>query len=327
MALRAWDRWRQLEVDTGLRLLVETGNLTIGPADGPAVSGFLTSARAASIPHECLGAAEVRRRWPMLTVPDDLVGGLEIAAGIVFPERCIGALLRLADRAGARLQFNTPVTRWSVSGDTITVDTPDGHLTAGRLLIAAGARCGSLLGECAGLVTPSKVPVHWIRPPDTDGFRLGRLPVNFWQVPNDADDSGSPAYREFYTLPAIHPDGMVKAAFHNGLEKCDPYGRSCTVRGAETAALQTMLGRMIPSLSERPVSTDTCFYTSTPDDHFLMGPLPGNENVFAVALAGHGFKFAPVLGEILADLLQGDTPDFDIDGFSFERFASLTDES
>jgi sarcosine oxidase len=75
-----------------------------------------------------------------------------------------------------------------------------------------------------------------------------------------------------------------------------------------------MLSRFLPPLSDRPMTSDTCMYTLTPDDHFLLGPLPENENVLAVALAGHGFKFAPVLGEILADLLDG-RMSFDRPGF------------
>ena len=85
--------------------------------------------------------------------------------------------------------------------------------------------------------------------------------------------------------------------------------------------MRAMLTRFLPPLSDQPMTSDTCMYTLTPDDHFFLGPLPQNENVFAVALAGHGFKFAPLLGEILADLLEGRIPVIDMGLFSPVRFS------
>ncbi|MEN8781975.1 MAG: FAD-dependent oxidoreductase, partial [Desulfobacterales bacterium] len=111
MALRAWELWRRLERDTGITLLVSTGNLTIGLPDGPAVKGFLASARAGNIPHQALTAAEVRKRWPQLAPSDALAAGLEVEAGLLFPELSITMLLNEAERAGAVLRFGERVER------------------------------------------------------------------------------------------------------------------------------------------------------------------------------------------------------------------------
>jgi sarcosine oxidase len=324
MALRAWESWRQLENDSGEQLLVSTANLTIGPPQGPAVSGFLTSARAAGIPHEMLSAADVRKRWPQLRPPDDFVAGLETEAGIVFPERCIRLFLRLARAWGAVLQVDEPVSAWTTQGDGIAVQTSRGRYTAGRVVIAAGARGGRLLGRTGSLLEPQRVPVHWIDPPPTDAYRLGHFPVNFWQVPIRETDEKADRYREFYTLPAIEAGGRVKAAFHNGLEHCDPDQTDTPVSARETAAIRSMLDDFLPSLAHRRMDSDTCRYTLTPDDHFVLGPVPEDQNVFAVALAGHGFKFAPVLGEVLADLIQGVPPAVDVGLFSPRRFTGQT---
>ena len=321
MALRAWDLWRKLEKDAGERLLVTTPNLTIGPPDGPAVSGFMASARAGGISHDWLTAAETRKRWPPLAPPSHFAAGLEKEAGIVFPETCIRVFLAMAETAGARLQVDEPVTGWTATPGGVEVRTASGRYTAGRVLIAAGARSGRLLGVAGAMLTPKRVPVHWITPPDATVYRRGQLPVNFWQVPVYDTAGTRTAYREFYTLPAIKPGGRVKAAFHNHLADGDPEHPSPAVSMAEETAMRAMLERFLPPLSDRPMTSDTCMYTLTPDDHFVLGPLPQNENVFAVALAGHGFKFAPVLGEILADLLEGITPAMDMGFFSPERFA------
>ena len=320
MALRAWDLWRKLEKDSGEKLLVTTHNLTIGPPDGPAVSGFLASARAGGISHDLLTAAEIRKRWPPLAPPSHFAAGLEKEAGIVFPETCIRVFLAMADTAGARLQVDERVTGWTATSGGIEVRTSQGRYTAGRVLIAAGARARRLLGDAGAMLTPKRVPVHWITPPDATAYQLGQFPVNFWQVPINETAGTSGAYREFYTLPAIKPGGRVKAAFHNQLADVDPEHPSPAVSTAEETAMRAMLQRFLPPLSDRPMTSDTCMYTLTPDDHFVLGPLPQNENVFAVALAGHGFKFAPVLGETLADVLEGITPAIDMGFFSPVRF-------
>jgi sarcosine oxidase len=320
MALRAWDLWRKLEKDSGEELLVTTHNLTVGPPDGPAVSGFLASARAGGIPHDLLTAAETRRRWPALAPPGHFAAGLEKEAGIVFPETCIRVFLANAETAGARLQFDERVTGWAATPGGIDVRTSLGRYTAGRVLIAAGARTGRLLGAAGGLLAPKRIPVHWITPPDATAYQLGQFPVSFWQVPEAETAGNRSAYREFYTLPSINPGGRVKAAFHNRLADLDPEEPSPAVSTAEQTAMRAMLERFLPLLSDRPMTSDTCMYTLTPDDHFVLGPLPQNGNVFAAALAGHGFKFAPVLGEILADLLDGTIPEIDMGFFSPDRF-------
>jgi sarcosine oxidase len=300
--------------------LVTTANLTIGPPRGPAVSGFMTSARAAGIPHDMLSALDVRKRWPQLNPPDDFVAGLESEAGIVFPERCIHLFLRLARASGAVLQVNEPVSGWTSHGDGIAVQTSRGRYTAGRLLIATGARGGRLVGPTGSLLVPKRVPVHWIEPPTVDTYRLGQFPVNFWQVPAGETDAAAGRYREFYTLPTIEAGGRVKAAFHNGLEDGNPEQTAAPVTARETAAIRSMLEGFVPSLAYRPMDADTCMYTLTPDEHFVLGPVPENQNVFTVALAGHGFKFAPVLGEVLADLIQGVQPTVDVGCFLPSRF-------
>ena len=322
MAQRAWELWRWLEKDTGQALLVKTPNLTIGPPDCPAVSGFLASAQAYGIPHEQLTAAEVRKRWPQLVPPDTFVAGLEKEAGIVFPELSIGTFLEAAEQAGANLLLDTNVEAWTEASGSVRVHTGLTTYTAGRLLISAGAWTGKLLGLPDGLLTPKRVPVHWVDIPDRDAFRLGCFPVNFWQVPAEGRGSGSQTYREFYTLPVTGPDTRIKAAFHNELESCDPATLDRTVTSAELAKINAALAQFLPGLYHRTVTSDVCLYTLTPDGDFYLGKKPGSQNVFGAALSGHGFKFAPVLGEILADMLTDRSPEFDTKLFSPRRFGN-----
>jgi sarcosine oxidase len=109
-------------------------------------------------------------------------------------------------------------------------------------------------------------------------------------------------------------------AFHNGLEPCDPDVLRRDVLTGEDDAIRDVLGYFCPELQHHPIRSEVCLYIMTPDTHFYLGKRPGSKNVFGVALAGHGFKFAPVLGEILADLLTDTPPRFDLTLFSPARF-------
>jgi len=317
MAQQAWELWRRLERDTGTRLLTPTGNLTIGPGDAPAVQGFLASARRYDIPHDVLTAADVRRRWPQLAVPDNFTAGLEVAAGVVAPEKALIAMLAEAEKAGAAMRFGERVTGWRDEGHHIRVKSSHGAYEAGRLLLSAGAGTKPLLAPQREWLMPKRVPVHWVAPPSARSFELGSWPVNFWQLPVE-DKPG--AYHEIYALPVTRSDGRVKVAAHNQLEDCDPLRVVRNVAPEELTDIRSFMATFIPPLAACDIRSDVCLYTMTPDGDFVLGALSGHANVFTTALAGHGFKFAPVLGDIMADMLEAKEPAFDVSRFSPNRF-------
>ena len=111
MVQRAYALWHELEERSGKVLYQPTGGLMIGAADSELVAGALLSAREHGLAHQLIGAAEIRRRFPALQPPDDMVGVLEPRAGILFPERCVAAHLELAREAGADLHFDEPVPK------------------------------------------------------------------------------------------------------------------------------------------------------------------------------------------------------------------------
>ncbi len=321
LALRAWELWRRLEKDTGTDLLAKTGNLTVGPRDGTAVAGFLASARAHGIAFEDLTAAEIRRRWPQLVPHDGFVGGLEKEAGVLFPETAIDLFLSEAKKAGATLRFNERVDRWRETGDRVTIQTTQAEYEGDCLFLTAGARNKRLLKTSGSYLSPKRVPILWVTPPQSQDFCLGNLPVNFWQLPLSGD-AGNPNYLELYALPITRPGGRVKVAAHNHLADCDPDTMTNEVKAEEMATIRRFLEEFIPTLAACEVITDVCLYSLTPDGDFALGLLPGHSNVFTAALSGHGFKFAPVLGELLADIAMGNTPAFDLSMFAISRFAN-----
>ncbi|MCB2169606.1 MAG: N-methyl-L-tryptophan oxidase [Deltaproteobacteria bacterium] len=317
MAQQAWELWRRLEGDTGTRLLTPTGNLTIGPGDAPAVQGFLASARRYDIAHAILTAADVLRRWPQLAMPDNFVAGLEMEAGVVAPEKALIAMLAEAEKSGAVMRFDDRVTGWRDEGNHIRVKSSHGTYEAGRLLLSAGAGTKPLLGPLGKWLAPKRVAVHWVAPSSAQSFDLGSWPVNFWQLPMKGK---SGVYHELYALPVTRSNGRVKVAAHNHLEDCDPLRVERTVAPEEVAGIRRFMATYIPSLAIGDIHSDVCLYTMTPDGDFIIGALPGHANVFTTALAGHGFKFAPVLGGIMADMLEDKEPAFDVTRFSPDRF-------
>ncbi|MBT8329777.1 MAG: N-methyl-L-tryptophan oxidase [Desulfofustis sp.] len=322
MALKSWELWRKLEKDQGQQLLVTTENITFGAPQSPALIGFIKSAHAHDIPHEYLNGKEIRQRWPQFLLPDHFCGGLEIEAGIVFPELAVSAFLDEARKSGVELHVDERVEQWVQHPTGIHVKTGRTSYEAGRLLLAAGAWSRNLIGRHADILQPKRVAVHWLKPPDIRDFAMNNFPVNFWQVPVDGDPAFPEGYKEFYSLPALEPEGVVKIAFHNGLIDGDPATMSREAGKDETRAIEKVISTYLPGLIDSPLRADVCSYMMTPDNHFYLGRLPGMHDVFCAALTGHGFKFAPVLGELLADLLTDMPSEIDITLFSPDRFTT-----
>ena len=316
MAMHSWELWRKLEADSGKRLLVVTPNLTIGPEDCPAVAGFMKSATAYDLPHRLMTSLEIRKQWPELNPPAHFVGGLEIEAGIVFPERSIATFLAEAEKAGADLIFNTEVESWIENKGCVRISTSSANYETGRLLISAGAWGGNLMNLSDHQLKAKRVPVHWFEAPRQGNYRHGNFPVNFWQVPEEDEQSPAERYVEFYSLPSLEGQNRIKVAFHNGLTDCDPDAVGRSVEQEEVQMIRDTIAHFLPGLVESRITSEVCMYTMTPDGDFYIGKRPGSDCVFGVALAGHGFKFAPVIGEILADLLTDIQPAFDLSLFS-----------
>ena len=320
MAFRSWELWRKLEQQAGTTLLVKTENLTIGPQNCPAVSGFLKSARAYDIPHELMTASAVRSRWPQLAVPESFVAGLEIDAGILYPEPAVRTFLEEAQRFGAVLNVNEPLLRWDEQRSHIRVMTPSGMYEGGRLLLAAGAHNQRLMPNADDTLSIKRVPVFWASPPGNGSYNLGSFPVNFWQIPHTGENH--PGYSELYALPCMKDGGMVKVAPHNELSDIDPSKTAHPATEAEITRIRGFIAQFIPELNAQHIFMESCLYTLTPDRHFWLGPLPGYQRVFIAALSGHGFKFAPVLGEILSDMLEGRNSPYDLNMFHPDRPAT-----
>ncbi|MCX6466942.1 MAG: N-methyl-L-tryptophan oxidase [Pseudonocardiales bacterium] len=307
LLLRAYDLWEQAQKEADTDLLTLTGGLYLGPPDSATFAGSLRAAREHDLPHEVLDAAEVRRRFPTFHPAPGEHGLFESRAGFVRPEAAVAAHLDLAARDGADLRFGVRLLDWTETADGVRVRTTDGEITAGHLVLSPGAWA------------PGFVDVP---------LRVERQ-VQFWFAPpgGAAPFVDHPVYvaegahgQQIYGLPAIDgPAGGVKVAFFRRGRDTDPDALDRVVTDAEVAEVRERVARTLPSLAGPLVRAVPCMYTTTPDEHFVVHRA-GNVTV-ACGFSGHGFKFVPVIGEILADLATTGTTPHPISLFDPARFA------
>jgi sarcosine oxidase len=310
---RAYERWADLERESGRTLLVSTGGLMIGPPDGTLVAGARRSAVAHGLRYEDLPAEEVRRRFPVLEPGDHEVGLYEPRAGVLFPEDAVEAALGLAAAAGAEFHYDQPVTSWN-AGEAITVRTSVDRYSVDRLVVAAGAWMSGELPRARLSLRVARQVLFWFGAlGDAAAVAPERMPIFMWEW--------APA-EMFYGFPDFG-DG-VKIAIHHQGETTDPDHVRRTVLPGEADRLRGVLATRIPAAAGPLRKSCVCLYTNTPDGDFIVDRHPDDRRVvLASPCSGHGFKFAPALGEVLADLVDDRPPRLDISPFRLARFASL----
>jgi sarcosine oxidase len=320
LLLRAYELWRKLEHDVDQRLLHLTGALVIGPETGALVSRSAESARQFHLPHELLDYAELRRRYPVFELPSNTCALLEHNAGYLVPELCIEQQMKQAARNGAQLHLNEPVLEWRVEpGDAgVVVRTNRASYTAERLIITAGPWTPRILAEFDLPLRVTRQILFWFEPKASiEGFRDDRLPVYLLEP-----DGEQPLLYGF-PLTGAESEG-VKVALHGSEEVCTPESVWREVRPQDEQSIRERLENTLPSLAGRLLRAETCLYTMTPDEHFLISAHPQHANVtLAAGFSGHGFKFAPVIGEVLADLATVGKSSYDLGLFSLDRKLDL----
>ena len=310
---RAYALWDVLATRTGTVLRAQTGGLFVGRPETPVVAGTLASALQWQLAHEVYDAAELRRRYPMTTPRDDEIGVYEAVAGAVFPEAGVQAHLDVAADAGAELRFGVRVTGGEAGDAGVRITLDDGTcVEAERLALCAGPWFAQLAPELGIPLVVERNVQFWFAPNDRDAVSPERLPI--WCVQRDGA-------RMLYGFPDFGEG--VKAAHHGSGVETAPDAFDRGVSDDEIAVVREGLAAFVPSAAGPFLRAAPCMYTNTPDEHFVIGRHPAHARVvLAGGFSGHGYKFAPVVGEIVAALLADDDPGFSLELFSAERFAA-----
>lgn len=310
---RAFELWRDLERESGERLLHVTGALDIGRPDSRVFTGSLESCRVHGLPHEVLDAPAVRHRFPGYHLPDEFRAVFQPDGGFLEPERCIRAFVTRARLAGAAVRTGMTVDGWSRESGGVVLHAGGEAIRARQLVISAGAWTSRLVPGLAAVLRPERQVVGWFGVADDAAFAPERFPVFVLEAP----------FGTFYGFPQHGVPGFKIGKYHHRSQVIDPDTMDRTVGADDEAVLRECLDVVFPGAAGPTLRSSACIFTNTPDEHFIIDRLPGAPEVVLVsACSGHGFKFSSVVGEIVADLVTAGSTAHDISLFQLGRFAA-----
>ena len=309
---RAYELWRELEQQAGERLLHITGSIDAGPAGSLNFTGSRASCEEHGLAYEVLTCAELLRRFPAYRLPEDTMALFQPEGGFVLPERCIVAHVTQAQSHGAEIRAREAVESWEPIGKTgVRVVTSRGTYEAERLVISAGAWVGQLVPGLARLAVPERQVLGWFQPLRAELFTPQRLPVFNLTVPEG----------RYYGTPVFGIPGFKVGCYHHLREPGNPatIDRECHER--DERVLRGFVEKYFPEAAGPTMGMKVCIFTNTPDEHFVVDRHPEYPQVaIASPCSGHGFKFASVVGEIMADLTESGSTRFALDKFKLSRF-------
>jgi sarcosine oxidase len=299
-AFRLWD---ELIAESGQDLLLRTGGLDLGTPDALAMDGIARTYETLGLPFERLNRDELRRRYPQLDPPEGTIGLHQFNYGILAADRCVATLAARARARGAGVRAEEPVLAIVPEGGGVAVRTPSGVHRADRVILTAGSWTRPLL-QSLGIDLPLTVlqeQLAFFRVRDPAAHRPDRLPLVIHRFPGTTSlGSVFPIYdHEGVKImvdrigPAVAPADPDRRIDPLLLERLRDYAKG-----------------LLPGVTGEILETTSCRFTMTPDEDFVIDVHPEHRQiVFASPCSGHGFKFAPVVGQMLTDLaLTGETP-------------------
>jgi sarcosine oxidase len=312
---RSHELWREVEAQTGTRLLTQPGGLIMARPGSWFFEGTRELAQRLEIEHQELSPTELRRRFPMFAVDGETEGYYEPAAGFVRPEDAVRAQLELARRGGARVRVGERVLGWAASVHGVSVVSDRARYAAGLLILCAGPWLPGLFPEGRDLFAVQRQVQVWFA--IREGYeQLRDMPVFVWDF--GGERGGFVHFDGFYGFPAVDgPAGGVKVATESYETTTEPDGRQHPPTPAETAAMyRGCIEARLPWLGPEPVRTLSCLYTCTRGSRFVIDRHPAHEAVLIVSpCSGHGFKHSPAIGEAVAQWVTEGSPELDLGPF------------
>ena len=316
---RAYSNWKALEEETGSSLYYKTGLVYFGKSTHPLISGLRESAQKYSIDVKDLTANQTQSLYPNFRIPSTFERLVEPDAGFVTPERAILLYTQQAIQLGAEIHTKEELIEWREQDKTILVKTNKGEYTCEKLILTAGPWTSKVLPNLSKSLKVTRQVVAWVNPKNWKSFELGKFPC--WTI---ADDQ-IPGI--FYGFPILSPGEFggpvgLKIAHHFQGEITDPNQTNRLINQEEEENLKYAFTKFIPEGYHSTHVLKTCLYTNTPDENFILDFVPGlHQNVVVAAgFSGHGFKFASVVGEIMADLALKGKSSLPIEFLSASRF-------
>lgn len=314
LALRSQEMWNELQTHSNDEIFRQTGILNFGYKGSGFLEKTIEGAKDYDLDIETLTVEEMQKRWPGLHGEDLEIGYYEKKGGVIMGENAIRTYRRLALSNGAELLVDTPVNSIHPETEHVRIETEHDTFTADRLVLTSGAQNGLML-KALGLdlkIQPSRRTIAWFEADDNlyssehfPGF-IGRSRNGSYYGFSSIDGTGVKIGRyDGSDEDDTEPEGMDRN--FGSFEKDEAYLReflSAHMRGAN--------GKLNKGLS--------CIFTNTPDEDFIIDQHPEYDNIYvAGGFSGHGFKYVPVVGEILTDLVTKGETGHDISSFSITR--------
>lgn len=305
----AYPAWRALENESGEALLQVTGGLDIALSPDSSLHALAVALGESHVPFELLDHAAMAARFPQFVLPPEAVGIFQRDAGVLHADRCVAALAASARAHRVELHENESVRQIKVDGASVSVATGLREYRADRLVLAAGAHMRSIV-QTLGIdlpLTVSKEQVAYFQPVETEAFAPERFPIFILHLGNGCLGSGFPLIRDHGVKI------MIEAKAEAGLA-------DFTVDALRLQRLNAFVRPLLPQLGPVATQAEACHYTLTPDSDFIIDSHPRHRRIVIVSpCSGHGFKFAPLLGQAIADLALGAPPAIDISPFRLAR--------
>lgn len=315
MARRAYPAWQALSERAAEPLLQKTGGWDCGPAGSADLQELMQNFEQYGLAYERLSPQESNERFPWFRLPQDGAALYQADAGVVFADRALAALWRLAAQNGAETVTGQRVVAINPYGDEVRLRGESGQVWKGRRLVVAAGSWSKRLLATLGLDLPLRVTqerVAYFAPGDDVDHGLWAMPVLM-----DYHDE-----HIFYALPIVDVPG-VKVGWHGTGPEVDPDDRP-QPQGDVLEGIQTFVRDRFPHLDPAPIKDVTCLYTNTPDSAFVIDRHPSLASIVVGAgFSGHGFKFGPVIGEMLAALALDEDVPLSLAPFSLARFEEL----
>jgi sarcosine oxidase len=319
--------WRELEAGSGSDLLTLTGALMIGPPTAEAVTGALAAAADHGLDVRLLKADEIRKAYPGHVVGNRDVAVLDAQAGFLRPEAAVAAMIGRLQALGGEIRRGVVVSAVHPHRDGVEVVTDESRDKFDAVVIAAGPWMHELVGWLP--LTVERQVMAWFAIDQNVDTALtpSKFPVFIRQaqeirkeIRKEIRQEIGQAIGDVYGFPTLDGVSMKIARHHEG-DSTDPQHVQRDVSDSELEPLRRFVRTRLHGVTQRVVRTVTCMYTNTPDGHFAIGLHPEDTRITVLSpCSGHGFKFAPVVGDIAADLVSDGRTARDISHFSLERF-------
>jgi sarcosine oxidase len=309
---RALPLWRELEQSSGRTLLTLCGGVTIGPPEHPDLVATLAAARGHGLDHEVLDDSALARRFPQHRPDPGEIGVFDPVAGVIRPEPAVQSALAAAASLGARVLSYHPVRELTPTATGWRLRAAESVFTIDHIVLCPGPWAPAF-AELAGFPVQARLlTAAWFAARDVRLHQPDRLPIAIRRH----RDAG------FSCFPALDGVSVKILPHHLSFPSLDsplelPRGRDVEWVRAAAAAVDRLLPGLVPS----PIRVATYAEGFTPDDHPIVGPLPGVDNATVLTgFSGHGFKLSPVYGEIAAELVLNGKSNDPINELKPERF-------